>query len=139
MDMVDDKIVWYESIIDAIPFPIHVTDNNMKWTYLNKPFSDLMIANGVIKNREQAFGMDCCNAVVGEEVRSLAARSADAVKETTGLIEGSINKVQTGTRIADETASALNEIVDGIGKVSNLVGNIAEASNEQATGIAQIN
>jgi len=78
-------------------------------------------------------------AVVAEEVRSLAARSADAAKETTVLIEGSINKVQTGTRIADETASALNEIVDGIEKVANLVGNIAEASNEQASGIAQIN
>ena len=62
MDTVVDKAIWYESIIDAIPFPIHVTDNNMKWTYLNKPFADLMIANGVIKNREQAFGMDCCNA-----------------------------------------------------------------------------
>jgi len=78
-------------------------------------------------------------AVVAEEVRSLAARSADAAKETTVLIEGSIEKVQTGTRIADETASALNEIVDGIEKVSNLVENIAVASNEQATGIAQIN
>ncbi|WP_050739408.1 methyl-accepting chemotaxis protein [Acetobacterium bakii] len=78
-------------------------------------------------------------AVVAEEVRNLAARSADAAKETTVLIEGSINKVETGTRIADETALALNEIVDGIEKVANLVGNIAIASNEQATGIAQIN
>lgn len=78
-------------------------------------------------------------AVVAEEVRSLAARSADAAKETTDLIEGSINKVQVGTKIANETASALNEIVEGIEKAANLVGSIAEASNEQASGIAQIN
>ncbi len=78
-------------------------------------------------------------AVVAEEVRTLAARSADAAKETTGLIEGSINKVAVGTKIADETASALDEIVAGIAKVNDIIGNIATASNEQATGIAQIN
>ena len=46
-------------------------------------------------------------AVVAEEVRNLAARSAAAAKETTELIEGSINKVQTGTKIANETAAAI--------------------------------
>lgn len=78
-------------------------------------------------------------AVVAEEVRNLAARSASAAKETTELIEGSIDKVQAGTRIANNTAAALAEIVAGIEKSANLVGNIAEASNEQASGIAQIN
>ena len=78
-------------------------------------------------------------AVVAEEVRNLAARSAAAARETTELIEGSINKVQAGTKIANETASALLEIVEGIEKSASLVGHIAEASNEQATGIAQIN
>ena len=78
-------------------------------------------------------------AVVAEEVRNLAARSANAAKETTDLIEGSVVKVQQGTKIANETASALKEIVEGIEKAADLVGKIADASNEQATGISQIN
>jgi len=78
-------------------------------------------------------------AVVAEEVRNLAARSANAAKETTDMIEGSINKTEGGTRIANETAKALNEIVGNISKVSDLVSNIAMASNEQASGVEQIN
>ena len=62
LDTVVDKMVWYEAIIDAVPFPIHVTDNDMKWTFMNKPFEDFMIANGVITDRDSACGMDCYNA-----------------------------------------------------------------------------
>jgi methyl-accepting chemotaxis protein len=78
-------------------------------------------------------------AVVAEEVRNLAARSANAAKETTDMIEGSIKKVEGGTKIATETAEALNKIVEGVAKVANIVSDIATASNEQAIGIAQIN
>lgn len=77
-------------------------------------------------------------AVVAEEVRNLAARSAEAAKETTSLIEDSINKVEHGTKIANETAVALEGIVEGSFKVANLVGDISTASNEQATGISQV-
>lgn len=78
-------------------------------------------------------------AVVAEEVRNLAARSASAAKETTSMIEGSVNKVQEGTKIANETADALNEIVENIAKVANYVDSIASASKEQSLGIEQIN
>ena len=78
-------------------------------------------------------------AVVAEEVRNLAARSSNAAKETTAMIEGSIKKSEGGTKIANETALALNSIVDKIASVADLIGNIDIASNEQAAGIEQIN
>lgn len=78
-------------------------------------------------------------AVVAEEVRNLAARSANAAKETTALIEGTIKKVAFGTRIANDTAEALDRIVGGVARAAALVGEIAIASNDQATGISQIN
>lgn len=77
-------------------------------------------------------------AVVAEEVRNLAAKSAEAAKDTTALIEGSIEKIEGGTKMADSTARALNEIQQSIDKVAELVNNISVSSNEQATGITQV-
>ena len=62
LDMVVDKNDWYEAIIDAVPFPIHVTDDDMKWTFLNKPFEKLLIEAGQIKDRHSAVGLPCSNA-----------------------------------------------------------------------------
>ena len=78
-------------------------------------------------------------AVVASEVRNLAARSAQAAKETTDLIENSIVIVGSGTKIADQTAVALQSIVSGVDKAAELVAQIAVASNEQVIGITQIN
>ena len=78
-------------------------------------------------------------AVVAEEVRNLAQRSAAAAKETAEMIEGSIKKTEVGTRIAEETSKALEEIVTGSTKVTDLIGEIAAASKEQAQGIGQVN
>lgn len=78
-------------------------------------------------------------AVVAEEVRNLAARSAKAASETSELIEGSVKKAENGAAIADKTAKALEEIVSGITRATDLVGEIAAASSEQAQGIGQVN
>ena len=78
-------------------------------------------------------------AVVADEVRNLAHKSADAAKETTALIKNSIRKAAAGTRIADDTSVALKEITESVEHAAALVQEIAQASNEQATGIAQVN
>jgi len=77
-------------------------------------------------------------AVVAEEVRNLAARSAKAAKETTDMIEGSIKKVEVGTKIASETANALTKIVGDIAAIASLVSDISVSSNEQSVGISQV-
>jgi len=55
------------------------------------------------------------------------------------MIEGSINKVEGGTRIVNQTAEALKKIVDGVSSATDLVGDIAIVSKEQAIGVDQIN
>ena len=72
-------------------------------------------------------------------MRTLAARSANAAKETTEMIESSIQKVGGGMKIADETAVSLNRIVEDISKVAVLVSRISDASIEQSASVSQIN
>lgn len=77
-------------------------------------------------------------AVVAEEVRSLAAKSAEAAAETADLIEDSISKVGAGSKIADETAKALGVISNVVQQSEVIINNIAQSSNYQATAIAQV-
>ncbi len=77
-------------------------------------------------------------AVVAEEVRNLAARSARAAHETAELIEGSVGKTEKGSTIAGQTAEALEEIVQAVGKVTTLVADISASSKDQALGISQV-
>ena len=78
-------------------------------------------------------------AVVAEEVRNLAAKSAEAAKETGDMIQNSMEKAELGARIADETAKSLTEIVSGINESDQIVNKIADSSEEQAGEIRQIN
>lgn len=77
-------------------------------------------------------------AVVADEVRNLASKSAEASKSTAALIEGSIQAVERGTRLADETAYTLIEVVEHANNVVGVIEDIARASNEQASSIAQV-
>jgi len=78
-------------------------------------------------------------AVVASEVRNLAGRSATAAKEIKTLIEDSGRKVEEGSRLVNNSGQTLDEIVEGVRKVSEIVGEIAAASQEQASGIDEVN
>jgi methyl-accepting chemotaxis protein len=78
-------------------------------------------------------------AVVAEEVRNLAMRSAEAAKNTAELIEGTVKKVNDGSGLAGRTNETFGKVANSASKVGELVGEIAAASNEQAQGIEQVN
>lgn len=78
-------------------------------------------------------------AVVAEEVRNLAQRSADSAKETASKIETSVQKSEHGVNISEKVAESLSEIVEKARSMNVLVAEIANASVEQTQGISQVN
>ncbi len=78
-------------------------------------------------------------AVVAEEVRNLARKSAEAAKNSNDIIEDSINKTKVGSRLAFETAEALEGILGSVENIAMIVGNIAEASDKQASSVERVN
>jgi len=78
-------------------------------------------------------------AVVAEEVRNLAQRVTGAAKETSALIEQTVNRVRRGVELNQTTSNNFASIIASAGKVAELVAQIARASSEQAQGVEQIN
>ncbi|MBK1688309.1 methyl-accepting chemotaxis protein [Rubrivivax gelatinosus] len=77
-------------------------------------------------------------AVVAGEVRTLASRSAEAAKEIKSLIGASVEKVEVGTRQVDEAGESMTHIVSQVQRVSQLIGEITNATVEQSSGIGQV-
>jgi methyl-accepting chemotaxis protein len=78
-------------------------------------------------------------AVVAGEVRSLAQRSAEAAREIKTLIAASVEKVEAGSRLVQQAGSAMGDIVGGVQRVSDVIGEISAATAEQTSGLRQVN
>lgn len=77
-------------------------------------------------------------AVVASEVRALAKRSADAAKEIKVLITDSVQRVESGSTLADQAGHTMDEVVGAIRRVTDIMGEISAASREQSSGVAQV-
>ena len=78
-------------------------------------------------------------AVVATEVRNLAHRSAAAAKEIKGLIDNSVEQVDIGAKLVQQAGSTMNDVVDSVRRVTDMMGEITSASQEQSAGIDQVN
>ncbi len=78
-------------------------------------------------------------AVVADEVRNLAQRSAEAARDTNRLISESVERAREGSQVSDSAAQILRQVVENVSQVADLINGISSASNEQAQGVDQIN
>ncbi|WP_017454075.1 methyl-accepting chemotaxis protein [Herbaspirillum rubrisubalbicans] len=119
------RIVDIIGVIDGIAFQTNILTNILA----------LNAAVEAARAGEQGRGF----AVVASEVRSLAQRSATAAKEIKALIGDSVAQVDIGGRLVEQAGSTMQEVVGSVGRVSHIVGEISMATQQQRTGIEQVN
>ncbi|MDB5776341.1 MAG: tar4 [Herbaspirillum sp.] len=115
------KIVDIISVIDSIAFQTNILALNA--------------AVEAARAGEQGRGF----AVVASEVRNLAQRSSAAAKEIKALIDDSVGKVDTGSKLVAEAGSTMNELVGSVKRVTDIMSEIMSASQEQSVGIEEVN
>ena len=115
------KIVDIISVIDGIAFQTNILALNA--------------AVEAVRAGEQGRGF----AVVAAEVRNLAQRSAAAAKEIKALIDDSVEKVSIGSKLVGQAGTTMEEVVDSVRRVTDIMGEITAASQEQSAGIGQVN